>query len=400
MRRMQAASFSQILLSFRAVVDRRLDFTGFFLTGFFRVAVSRGARVFLRVPFSITVEWYNGLVTDQRYSRQVLFQGIGVEGQQRIRKSRVAVVGCGALGTVNSEMLARAGVGRLRLIDRDFVEESNLQRQSLFTEQHARDRIPKAVATRQALQAINSDVDVVEFVDDLTHANIADLCSDSDVIVDGTDNFEARYLINDFAVRESVPWVYGGCVGSYGIGYAVLPGKTACLVCLMGDSPGIGRGETCDTMGILAPVVHAVASFQVMQTLKILAGASLSSRMLRVDLWEDSWSTSSIGGARNPRCRCCVERDFRFLNGLDSDRLLRLCGRNAVQITPVQPYSVDFESLEKRLNGVGKVVSNPYILSVRVEGYEINLFPDGRAIVKGTDDPSVARSVYARYIGR
>lgn len=400
MRKMQAASFVQIFLSFRAVLDRRLGFAGFFLAGFLRWLAFRGARAFFRVPFSILVEWYNGLVTDQRYSRQILFQGIGVEGQQRIRKSIVTVVGCGALGTVNSEMLARAGVGSLRLIDRDFVEESNLQRQSLFTEQHARDRIPKAVATRQALQAINSDVDVVQFVDDLTHSNIAGLCSGSDVIVDGTDNFETRYLINDFSIRESVPWVYGGCAGSYGIGYAVVPGKTACLVCLMGDSPQSGRGETCDTVGILAPVVHAVASFQVMQTLKILSGAPLSLRMLRVDLWEDSWSTFSIGDARNPRCRCCGERDFRFLDGADGDRPMRLCGRNAVQITPVHSSSVDFDSLEKRLAGVGKVASNPYVLSVRIEGYEINLFPDGRAIVKGTDEPSVARSVYARYIGK
>ncbi len=337
-------------------------------------------------------------MTGQRYSRQTLFHGIGEHGQARVSAARVAVVGCGALGTVNSEMLARAGVGRLDLIDRDFVEDSNLQRQTLFCEADAKNGSPKAVAAAAALRAINSEIEVVGHVDDLNPENIETLCSQCDLIVDGTDNFDTRYLINDLAWKRTIPWVYGGCVGSGGVAFAFQPGKTPCLQCLFPEVPAPGSARTCDTAGIIAPTVHVVAAYQVTQALKLICGLEAEG-MLRFDIWDDDWRWARLGGQPDSNCRCCGAREFRFLNG-EGDRLVRLCGRNAVQVSPPGEVAIDFPRLAERIGKTGQANFNEYMMRIEVDGYEIALFPDGRSIIKGTDDPLKARSVYARYIGR
>ncbi len=336
---------------------------------------------------------------DPRYSRQILFPGIGKAGQKRLGEARVAVIGCGALGTVAAEMLARAGIGRLDLIDRDFVEPSNLQRQSLFRESDARERVPKAAAARRALREINSSVEIHGHVADLTNENIPDLCGDADVLLDAVDNFDTRYLINDFAWQRSIPWVYGGCVGSYGVSFAFLPGKTPCLQCLFPEPPAPGSLQTCDTAGIVAPIVHVVSSHQVAQTLRLLAGGAPSGLLLRCDVWEDQWGLVSVAGP-NPDCPCCAGRRFRFLEGGSGDRIVKLCGRNAVQVFPKERAEIDFPSLSRRIGTAGRTDFNEYMMRIDVEGYEIHLFPDGRSIIKGTEDAAQAKSVYARYIGR
>ena len=334
-----------------------------------------------------------------RYSRQILFSAIGEAGQKKIRASKAVLIGCGALGTVSSEMLTRAGVGKLILIDRDFVEESNLQRQSLFTEEDAHQGLPKAAAAQRALRAINSEVEVQGVIEDVTWQNIDRLCRNSDIIVDGTDNFETRFLINDFAVKQEIPWIYGACVGSYGVAFAFQPSISACLQCLFEQPTEVGTTETCDTAGILAPVVHGIAAFQVAQGMKILVGESPSQEILQIDVWTGTWQTIKAKGARSADCRCCGQHQFRFLEGEEKARLTRLCGRNAVQISPPRPTRSDFQKISKRLDKSAKIDFNEYLLKIRVDGYEIALFADGRSIIRGTDDFTEARAVYAKYIG-
>lgn len=335
-----------------------------------------------------------------RYSRQILFKGIGAEGQSRIRNARVAVVGCGALGTCSSEMLVRAGIGALVLVDRDFVELSNLHRQSLFTEDDARRGLPKAIAAERILSQINSEVAIRALVDDVTSENIADICSGCSLIVDGTDNFETRYLINDYSVHSGVPWIYGACVGSFGTSCAFVPGRTGCFRCLCEDPPAGAGIETCETAGVLAPIVHSVAAFQVAQALKLIARPSTGDlKLLQVDVWDDTWRTLSLEGLKNPECDCCVRRQFVFLEGSQESRLTRLCGRNAVQISPGRPVRLDFPELSERLAQTAEVDFNDYMMRIKVAEFEIALFPDGRSIIKGTDDPGLARAVYSRYIG-
>jgi len=334
-----------------------------------------------------------------RYSRQVLFSDIGEAGQERIRSSQIAIVGCGALGSVSAEMLTRAGVGKLRLMDRDFVEESNLQRQSLFTEQHVTEGVPKAIAAERALRAINSEVAIEGVITDVSWENIEGLCQNHEIIVDGTDNFETRFLINDFAVKHRIPWVYGACVGSYGVAFAFEPGTTACLQCLLGGPPDVGTSETCDTVGILGPVVHVIAAYQVTQVLRILTGQSPSKKILQVDVWNGTWQTLGAGGAHHQQCPCCQHHKFRFLEGEEHTQMTRLCGRNAVQVSPQNKTHPDFHDLSRRLGKSGQVNFNQHMMRIRIESYEIALFADGRSIIRGTDDVSEARAVYAKYIG-
>ncbi len=335
---------------------------------------------------------------EDRYSRQILFSGIGREGQDRIRSSRVLVVGCGALGSVTSEMLARGGVGRLTVVDRDFVEWSNLQRQSLYTEADAEQGLPKAFAAERALRAVNSDIQVRGLVDDLTFENIDALCGETDLIVDGSDNFEVRFLINDFAVREGIPWVYGAAVGSYGLAMAVVPLETPCLRCLFDEPPAAGTGETCDTVGILAPIVHVVAAFQVTQALRLLVGASADRGLLQVDVWHGDWRRVSV--ERPPAgCPCCRDGRYDFLAGASQSSTSRLCGRNAVQISPARKSRLDLERLGGQLGQSVRVRFNPHLLRIFSGRHEIALFADGRAIIKGTDDIAEARALYARYVG-
>lgn len=334
-----------------------------------------------------------------RYSRQTLFSGVGQAGQRRIRASRVTVIGCGALGSVNAEMLTRAGVGRLRLVDRDYVEESNLQRQSLFTEEDAREQIPKAVAAERVLRTINSEVKVEGIVEDVTSDNIEALCRESHVIVDGTDNFETRYLVNDYSVKERVPWIYGACLGSYGVGFAFQPGRTPCLQCLFEGPPPGGSVETCDTVGILAPAVHAVAAYQTAQTMKLLIGESPPAQIFQLDIWKNRIRISSADKAREDQCPCCGAGQFRFLKGREKARMIRLCGRNAVQVSPRHRARLDFQQLSRRLEKSGKVAFNEYMMRVHIGPYEICLFPNGRSIIKGTEDFSKARAIYAKFVG-
>ncbi|HSR50528.1 MAG TPA: ThiF family adenylyltransferase [Acidobacteriota bacterium] len=344
-----------------------------------------------------------------RYSRQIRFAPLGRKGQERLQASQVAIVGCGALGTASADMLARAGVGCLRIIDRDFVEASNLQRQTLFTESDARQRLPKAQAARKALTQVNSDIEVDALCDDLDYRNIASLVEGCHLLIDGTDNFETRFLLNDWSVSQGVPWIYGAALGSYGVAAAIDVGQpgdtTPCLRCLMEELPAAGSVETCETAGILGPTVQAVASFQASQALRRLAGHDFVPVMLRVDVWEGYWRSSDYLALKNPDCPCCAGEEFPYLGGEAGDRSARLCGRNAVQIRPSRlnsgegPLPVDFDLLLQRLPEDIEVQRNPFLMRLRLDGHEIHLFPDGRAIITGTDDVATARSLYARYVG-
>jgi len=335
--------------------------------------------------------------TDDRYSRQILFRGIGAEGQRKLTTARVAIVGCGATGSALAGLLARAGVGTLRIIDRDYVEPSNLQRQSLFDEHDAAESHPKAIAAARKIAAFNSQIVVEPKVEDLIPANIEALLEGMSLILDGTDNFETRYLINDYAVDRSLPWVYSAAVGSYAVTLNVLPGETACLACIFPDSPR-GMVETCETSGILNSAVNLVASIAATEALKFLIGSlpQLRRTLLSFDLWTNEHAEISAAKPRSG-CRACGERDFIHLSG-EGRPHITLCGRNSVQIHERQ-RPIDFAELDRRLQPHGTVRHNDFVLKFWHEPYEMTLFPDGRAIIKGTTDTAVARSLYARYVG-
>ena len=340
---------------------------------------------------------------DRRYSRQILFQGIGASGQARIRRASVLVVGAGALGSIASEVLVRAGVRRLRLVDRDYVDESNLQRQSLYDEQDLAEGLPKSIAARRKLQRINGDVEVEARVEDLHAGNVLALLDGIDLILDGTDNFETRYLLNDSSIRTGVPWIYAACVGSYGMSFVVRPGVTPCLRCLLEEEPPAGTSPTCDTAGVIAPAVHAVSAFQLAEALKILSGRteSLTGAVLSIDVWQGKADSFRPQGKREG-CPACGLGRLEYLTGASESQALTLCGRNAVQVRPARPASLALEDVAARWRELGEasqIVVNSYLLRGRLGGREIILFPDGRAIVQGTSDPAEARSLYARYVG-
>jgi molybdopterin/thiamine biosynthesis adenylyltransferase len=337
------------------------------------------------------------LELEERYSRQVLFPGIGAEGQQKLATARVALVGCGATGSALASLLARAGVGTIRVIDRDYVEPSNLQRQSLFDEADAAQSLPKAIAAARKISAFNSQIVIEPVVADLVPANIGTLLDGMQLVLDGTDNFETRYLINDFAVKTSVSWIYTAAVGSYGITLNVLPGKTACLVCLFPDQPR-GPFETCETAGILNSAVNLAASISATEAIKLVVGADQQLRrtLLSFDVWRNERAEVATGNPR-PGCRACGERDFIHLAGKGRPRIT-LCGRNSVQIHE-RHRPIDFVEVSVRLQPHGLVRHNDFVLKFWPEPYEMTLFPDGRAIIKGTTDTAVARSLYARYVG-
>jgi len=336
-----------------------------------------------------------------RYSRQILFGEIGIDGQQRLANSLVVILGCGALGTVQAEALCRSGVGRLRIIDRDFVEESNLQRQTLFTEDDARAVLPKAVAAQRRLGQINSEVRVEALVADINANNLESLVQGAACILDATDNFETRFLINDAAIKHQIPWVYGAAVGSYGVSMTVLPQQTPCLRCVLEKLPAPGSSATCDTAGVLSPIVNVIASVQVAEALKILSGNTrrINRRMLCFDVWENSYRQIEIAGVRDEGdCPCCELRRFEFLEGAGSTATT-LCGRDSVQISVRQGSGLNLKELAQRLKAVGKVQINEFLLRLTVDQFEIAVFPDGRGIVRGTKDAQVARSLYAKYVG-
>lgn len=336
---------------------------------------------------------------EERYSRQILFRGIGLEGQRRLAAGKVAIVGCGATGSALASLLARAGAGKLRIIDRDYVEASNLQRQSLFDEMDASASLPKAIAAGRKISTFNSDISVDARVEDLVPRNIEELLEGMDVILDGTDNFETRYLLNDYAVKTSVPWIYAAAVGSYGVSLNVVPGKTACLACMFPDKPR-GAVETCETSGILNSAVNAVASVAATEALKLLIGGAALER-LRTTLWSlDVWTNDHVEiAAGKPRadCRACGDRNFVHLAG-EGRPHITLCGRNSVQIHE-RARPIDFIEMQQRLEPLGTVRHNEFVLKFWREPYEMTLFPDGRAIIKGTTDTGVARSFYARFVG-
>ncbi len=334
---------------------------------------------------------------NERYSRQVLFKGIGAEGQELLSRSRVVIVGCGATGSALSSLLARSGVGYIRIIDRDYIEPSNLQRQVLFDEADAAESLPKATAAARKIASFNSEITVEPHVSDLNPENCEELLGGVQLVLDGTDNFETRYLINDYAVRNGVPWIYTAAVGSYCVAMNVVPGETACLSCVFPESP-TGTVETCDTSGILNAAVNAIASISATEALKFLVGAKdkLRRSLLSMDVW---WNDRSEISTAKPRtdCTCCQRHEFPYLAG-EGRPHITLCGRNSVQIHE-QHRPVAFEEMSRRLTPHGTVRYNEYVLKFWRDPYEMTLFPDGRAIIKGTTDTGVARSLYARFIG-
>lgn len=335
----------------------------------------------------------------ERYSRQVLFAAIGESGQQRLASSSVVIVGCGAIGASTAALLARAGVGRLRILDRDFVEPSNLQRQTLFDESDANNSLPKAIAARQKLGAINSNISIEGIVADLTPRNADELLSGFALILDGTDNFETRFLINDFAIKTNVAWIYAAAVGSYGVTTTIRPGLTACLACLLeGESAPAGVEETCDTVGVLGPIVQLISSLESTEAIKLLAGKedALHARLISSDVWSGRFQSLAI--PRNASCRACSLREFSYLEG-GAQPHVTMCGRDSVQIHE-RSRSLDLAALGARLSSaVESVRQNDFLLRFRVPPYEMTVFADGRAILKGSQDPAIARSLYARFIG-
>ena len=327
----------------------------------------------------------------------MLFAPLGPEGQERLSEASAVLVGCGAIGAASANLLVRAGIGRLRIVDRDFVETSNLQRQTLFDEADASEALPKAVAAERKLRAINSEVQVEGVVADLSSRNVSEMLSGFPLILDGTDNFETRFLVNEFAVKTQTPWIYAAAVASYGLTLTILPGQTACLACLV-ESSSVGLEETCDTIGVLGPIVNLISSLQVAEAIKLLSGrqAALHLRLLSCDVW--SGRIQSVRPERNPDCPVCLRHEFAHLSG-QAQPHITMCGRDSVQIHERRRV-LDLKALEQRLRStVPDVRQNGFLLRFQVPPYEMTVFSDGRAILKGTKDPAVARSLYAKYIG-
>ncbi|MDH3453071.1 MAG: ThiF family adenylyltransferase [Gammaproteobacteria bacterium] len=357
-----------------------------------------------------------------RYHRQMLLPGFGADAQRRLLGSTALVLGCGALGSVAADMLARAGVGHLVIVDRDFIELSNLQRQVLFDERDVADAIPKAEAAKRKIAKINSDVRVTAIVDDINHANIERFAAGADILVDGLDNLETRYLANDLAVKNGLPYVYGAAVGMTGMALPILPHTdsdaawettaegdlaTPCLRCLFEELPPPGTSPTCDTVGVISSAVAIVANFQVAETLKILTGnfERVSRTILNLDLWANEILQLKVADAYDQGdCPCCKRRRFEFLDGKAGSRAASLCGRNAIQLRHGQHAdSIDLDAVAMRLRDHGDISVNEFMLRAHITDsdtqYEITLFPNGRAIIKGTDEPAVARGIFAKYVG-
>ncbi|MEO6587817.1 MAG: ThiF family adenylyltransferase [Pyrinomonadaceae bacterium] len=337
---------------------------------------------------------------DSRYSRQILFQQIGNSGQENLLNSRVLIVGCGALGASHAEILARAGVGFLRIVDRDFVEFSNLQRQTLFSESDALERLPKAVAAKNRIAEINSEIEVEAMVVDVNNSNIESFVKDVDLVLDGTDNFQIRYLINDACVKNNKPWIYGAAVSSYGTTMTITPFETPCLRCIFEEMPGAGSAPTCDTAGVIQPIITSISAIQTTEALKILTTnfGALHRSLIQIDVWENVWRKIKLN-APNADCETCGKRNFEFLEAENTDFFTALCGRDAVQIQPQNASKINLENLAEKLKNTGEIKLNEYLLRLTIDGYELTIFKDARAIIRGTDDISTARSVYAKYVG-
>ncbi len=340
----------------------------------------------------------------ERYSKQMLFTGLGEEQQRKLVNSRVLLCGCGALGTVLADTLVRAGVGFLRIVDRDFVETSNLQRQVLFDEEDVASRLPKAICASAKLAKINSSVTIDPIVADIDHTNILKFCDGVDLILDGTDNFEVRFLINDASLETGIPWIYAGVIGSHGQTMCIFPGKSACLRCLIERVPEPGSVETCDTAGVLGPAVNVVASLEAIDALKILTDQShrISAVLTVIDVWDGTFRRMNMGDLRERSgCAACHRGERLWLSGREGSQTTILCGRNAVQVSPPKKGNLVLEDLARKLRDAGSVSHNTWLLRLELRNpdYEISVFRDGRAIIKGTDDVSVARTLYSRYVG-
>ncbi len=335
-----------------------------------------------------------------RYLRQTIFPGIGEEGQQKLLAARVVIIGCGATGTVIANHLARTGVGRLTIVDRDFIELNNLQRQLLFDEQDLADNLPKAIAAERKLRAINSDIEVRGVVSDVNAENIEDLIEGATLVMDGSDNFETRYILNDACLKHNIPWIYTGAVSTYGMSQTIIPGQTACLRCLMRDIPPPGTTATCDTAGVVGPLVGAMAGISAAEAIKLIVGqGDLNRGIIHFDVWYNSFEQFANSGPQ-PDCPACRQRNFEFLNQEKGGQTVSLCGRDAVQIRQPGAGKLSLAQLGDRLSEISDVTAcNDYLLRFTVDNYEITLFADARAIIKGTQDESVARGLYAKYVG-
>lgn len=335
-----------------------------------------------------------------RYLRQTIFPGIGKAGQEKLLASRAVVIGCGANGTVLANHLARTGVGRLIVVDRDFIELNNLQRQLLFDEDDLAQNLPKAVAAERKLRAINSEIEVTGIVSDVNAENIEGLIEGATVVLDGTDNFETRYIINDACIKHNIPWVYTGAVASYGMSQTIIPGQTACLRCLFPEVPPPGASPTCDTAGVVGPLISAIASVSATEAIKLIVGqGELNRGIIHFDVWYNTFEQFESNGPR-PDCPACQQHQFEFLNQERGGTVVNLCGRNAIQLRVPGSGKLHLEELAGRLASVGSIsAQNDFLLRFTVDDYDITLFADGRAIIKGTEDESLARGLYAKYIG-
>jgi molybdopterin/thiamine biosynthesis adenylyltransferase len=340
------------------------------------------------------------LALDDRYSRQIRFAPLGEAGQHRLASARVLIIGLGALGTVAADQIVRAGVGFVRLIDRDFVELSNLQRQSLFDEEDIRNNLPKAVAAEAKLRRINSAVQIEAMVDDVNPSNIEDVLEDVDLVLDAVDNFETRFVLNDACAKHGKPWVYAAAVASYGLVMPVIPGTTPCLRCLLGSLPAPGTSPSCETSGVLAPATHIIASMQVAEALKLLTGNldADNIRLTAYDVWSQRFQRIDVGKDSMMTCPVCAEGKFEYLDG-NPLRTITLCGRNAVQLIPEVKGDINFTELSKSIAAFGTVEFNDFLLRCSAPPYELTLFKDGRAIVKGTEEAGTARSIYSKMVG-
>lgn len=336
---------------------------------------------------------------DERYSRQILFSGIGDEGQRRLLAARVLIIGCGALGSAHAESLARAGVGHLRIVDRDFVEPSNLQRQTMFTESDAEQRLPKAIAAANHLRQINSEIEIEPHILDINYSSIERLLDGCHLVIDGTDNFATRYLINDACVKHNVNWIYGAAVGSYGVTMTIRPHQTACLRCVFEEAPPAASAPTCDTSGVIMPIINIVSAVQVSEAMKLLTGRieDLHGSLMQFDVWQNEWRRIGTGSPR-PDCKTCALGIYETLLP-SAEGAAVLCGRDAIQISPSQPTRLNFSSLAERLRRAGEVKFNEYLLRFNIGQFELTVFQDARSIIRGTNDIPVARSLYAKYIG-
>lgn len=335
----------------------------------------------------------------ERYVRQIVFPEMGEAGQRALLGASVTLVGCGALGTALANLVVRAGVGRLVIADRDFVELNNLQRQTLFDETHLARNLPKAVAAAERLRMINSEVEIVPHIVDVNAGNVESLVAGQDLVLDGSDNFEVRYLVNDVCVKLGIPWVYAAVIGSSGMTATIIPGETACLRCLFPDVPPPGSVPTCETAGILGPVVQVVAAIAAAEGIKLLTRqGTLNRGLIAVDVWDHTYERFESAG-RRPNCPACGMGQFEYLEAQVGSRTTSLCGRNAVQVRVPGAGPLNLVEMARRLEKVGQVSLNEYLLLLKVEGYEITLFSDARAIIKGTGDEAVARTLYSKYVG-